>query len=131
MERTALKIKRPCVNISAPSHSDVPDPILLQDVNVGFEGTNLAQSPPAFGRQLPLANGVSPISTYQPTDKRSDLVPSFAGYDQLTLLDLVRFEIQSCRSSIHDYRQSGYAGRSLDGLQHRRGLVPPGRDQRS
>src|ERR1035438_732232 len=61
-----------------------------------------------------VANGVIFISTCQPADKRSDFVPRFASYDQLTVLDLVRLEIQSCRSSIHDYRKSGNAGWSLD-----------------
>jgi hypothetical protein len=67
-----------------------------------------------LGRLVPLANGVIYISTCQPTDKRSDFVPGFASYDQLTVLDLVRLEIQSCRSSIHDYRKSGNAAWSLD-----------------
>jgi hypothetical protein len=66
------------------------------------------------GSCLPLANGVIFISTCESADKRSDFVPGFANYDQLTVLDLVRLEIQTCWSSIHDYRKSGNSGWSLD-----------------
>jgi hypothetical protein len=54
------------------------------------------------------------ISAGQSANKRGDFVPSFAGDDQLTVLDLVRVQIQICRSSIHDYRESGGARRSVD-----------------
>jgi hypothetical protein len=54
------------------------------------------------------------ISAWQSADKRSDFVPGFTGYDQLTVLDLDRREVQSSRGSIHDYDESGDARRSLE-----------------
>jgi hypothetical protein len=60
------------------------------------------------------ASPVGFMSACQSADERSDFVPGFASYDQLTVLDLVCREIQRCRSSIHDYRKSGDAGRSLE-----------------
>jgi len=62
---------------------------------------------------VPLAEGVT-RSARQQADKCGDLVPGFASHDRLTVLDLLRLEIQSCRCSIHDYRKSGNAGWSLD-----------------
>src|SRR5271168_3034055 len=50
----------------------------------------------------------------QTADERGDFVPGFADDDRLAVLDLTRQQIQICRGSIHDYRQSGDAGRRLD-----------------
>jgi hypothetical protein len=54
------------------------------------------------------------MSACHSADKRSDFVPRLARYDQFTVLDLVRREIQSGGSSIHDDRQSGDAGRGFE-----------------
>jgi len=54
------------------------------------------------------------ISASESANKRGDFVPGFACDDRLTVLDLVRLQIQTCRGSIHDYRKSGGARRSLD-----------------
>jgi len=53
-------------------------------------------------------------SACESADQYSDFVPCFAGYDYLAVLDLVRFQVQSLRSSIRSYHESGHAGWSFD-----------------
>jgi hypothetical protein len=54
------------------------------------------------------------ISAGQSGNERGDFVPGFANDDRFTALYLVRLQIQTCWSSIHDYRESDSAGRSFD-----------------
>jgi hypothetical protein len=60
------------------------------------------------------ANGGTIVLAWQPAYQRCDLVPGFAGYDQLTVLNLVCLQFQSSRSAIGFYRKSGHARWSVN-----------------
>jgi hypothetical protein len=64
------------------------------------------------------ADGARLVLAYQPADQCGDLVPGFAGHDQLTVFNLVRRQFQGDGSAIRFDHESGYAWCSMDATRH-------------